>query len=327
MRVPVNLLSGFLGSGKTTLLNRLLADPAMADAAVLINEFGEVAVDHLLVDSIDDDIVVLESGCVCCSVRDDLGAALLSLAERQRDGAISPLRRVLLETTGIADPLPVCRQIMTDESLRHRYRNGPVLTIIDGVHGAATLDRHVEAVRQAVVADHLVISKVDLIDTIQCRVLKSRLHGLNPGAGLSHVSPDGDVAAVVGAMAARCSGADLPVALKEVPAVVRGSHDHRFSTFLLAWEEAVDWTDFSAWLGGLLGARGDQICRLKGLVNIRGEDAPILVQGVQQSFYPPQRLAAWPGTPRTELVLITMDLSRQAVMNSVADVLHLDCRS
>ena len=330
MSVPLTLLTGFLGSGKTTLLNRLLAAPSMADSAVLINEFGEAAVDHLLVDSIDDDIVVLESGCVCCSVRDDLTGALLSLAERQQDGVIPPLRRIILETTGIADPLPICRQIMNDGELSARYRTGPILTVIDGVYGPATLDRHLEAVRQAVIADHLIVSKVDMIDTRRRHDLQDRLYRLNPAATVSLCDPERDIEEMLKAVSDRAGSEAMLTRLQRCAArdphahAGGDTHDHRFDTFLLAWDEAVDWPEFNAWLEGLLTARGAQIYRLKGLVNISGE--PVLVQGVQQSFYPPKRLAAWPGERRTQLVLITRDLPRQALMNSVADVLNICCR-
>lgn len=328
MSVPVHLITGFLGSGKTSLLNRLLASPDMADSAVLINEFGETAVDHLLVENIDDDIVVLESGCVCCSVRDDLAGALQTLWAKREQGLIPSFRRVILETTGIADPLPVCRQIMTDELVTPYYSNGAIVTVVDGVYGQSNLDRHVESIRQIVVADHLVLTKVDLINRLELESLEKRLQGLNPSASISHrdaVSGTGDLLSGLSArqnpdqwLTARSSN-DLNQSSET-------GHDARFGSFCIRWREPVAWNDFTAWLEVLLLARGEQILRIKGMINQKGETLPILIQGVQHTVYAPVKLESWPGEPRTELILITQDFPKEAVVNSVHDVLGIGCQ-
>src|SRR5271170_1409838 len=179
---PVTVLTGFLGSGKTTLLRHLLATPQFADTAVLINEFGEIGLDHLLVGAVDDDIVLLQSGCICCTIRDDLKTAIRGLYDRRARGEIPNFRRLAIETTGLADPTPVLSTILHDPVLRHHFHLGNVVTTVDGVTGLADLDAHPETVKQAAIADRLVITKRDLAVPATVEALRAALRRLNPAA-------------------------------------------------------------------------------------------------------------------------------------------------
>ncbi len=321
------------------MLNQLLSSPALADTAVLINEFGEIGLDHLLVSAVDEDIVLLESGCVCCSVRDDFSAALLRLHEQRAAGNIPAFQRVILETTGIADPIAISELILADPDIARRYACRQILTIVDAVHGRSNLDRHIEAVKQVSVADRIILSKTDLCDQVQLDGVEERLQRLNPLAPRAYcgVKPvDPGILRTDGSADYTPQTSQLPplgdpggqagAAPREQPdaAAHEAAHDHRFATFSLTWPEAVQWEDFVAWLEGLLIVRGDSIHRVKGLLNVLGETQPLVIQGVQHSFYAPVTLTDWPdGKALTRLVFITSDFSKQAAMNSLETILDV----
>ena len=320
-------MTGFLGSGKTTLLNQLLSSPLLADTAVLVNEFGEIALDHLLVNSIDEDIVVLESGCVCCSIRDDFSSSLLTLHDKRKREAIPAFQRVILETTGIADPIAIAELILSDADIVQRYTCNHILTVVDAVYGQTNLDRYIEAVKQVSVADKIIISKTDLCDHTHLEGLEKRIHKLNPLASKSHSGPEpvnprilsGNHSAVTSWVNKKPPGQN-----NGMEEVTGASQDHRFSTFSLTWPEAVKWDDFVAWLEALLIARGDSIHRVKGLLNVHGEAQPVVIQGVQHSFHQPVKLDNWPaGKIKTELVFITSDFSKRAAVNSLQNILEV----
>lgn len=316
---PFIVITGFLGSGKTTLLNALLRKPGMSDTAVLVNEFGEIGLDQWLIEPIADDVVLLESGCVCCSVRDDLSASLASLLARRRAGIVPAFRRIALETTGIADPGPIAQLVLGDQELSAEIRLAGVTTVVDALLGERSLETHEECAAQVAMADRLVLSKLDLAEDGQVASLRKQLQAINSLAPIT--SSDLDAWDVDDFFRPN----DYCMASRAGMSTPHGRHAGRFTTFSLAWESPVDWPDFEAWLDGLLYARGEDILRLKGLLNVAGHDRPVVVQGVQHTIYPPAKLEGWPcGAPRSELVFITRDFSRDAALRSIEPFFNFD---
>lgn len=346
-RIPVTVLTGFLGAGKTTVLNHLLRQPQMDGCAVLINEFGEVGVDHHLVEKVDETLVVLDSGCICCSVQGDLVRALKGLFMRALRRELKGLRRVLIETTGLADPAPVIHTLMSDPFLAERYRVDGVVTAVDVTHALGQLEQHAEAVRQVSMADRLLLTKCDLADAAQQAAVAERIAQLNPTAGqiavrAGEVEPDAlfgcglydaagkhpDVAAWLGEEAVRAAqqrqSAAAPLWRKPgaKPAPVAGAtpvrHDANVRSFVLRFDAPLAWYPFSDALGLMLQLYGDNILRIKGLLNVEGDPLPRVLHCVQHSVYPLTSLSAWPDTPpyddrRSRLVFIVRHLAAEDV--------------
>lgn len=314
--IAVTVLTGFLGSGKTTLLNRLLDDPDLGQAAVLINEFGDVSIDHLLVEKIDETTVLLESGCVCCSVRGDLVEAMRELISKRADGRVPPFDRLVIETTGLADPAPIVHTLMSDPIIAGQYRLDGLVTCVDGLLGATTLDDHAEAVKQAAIADRIVLTKTDLADAADIAKLKTRLEAINPTAPI-----------FTGAVMAK----DLINAglfdERFVPhvehwlghdAIKHAHHDHahdsNIRTFVLEADGPLDFMVFQDWLETLLATQGANLLRMKGVLEVKDVDRPIAVHGVQHVFHPPAALENWDGVERvSRMVFITRGLGEGAV--------------
>ncbi len=345
--IPVTILTGFLGSGKTTLLNSLLERPELGDCAVLINEYGEAAIDHLLVRQIAEDVVVLDSGCLCCTVRGDLVTALRDLFLKRVKGEVSEFRRILVETTGLADPAPILHTLMADPLIGARYRLDGVVCTVDAVNGAKTLDANRESVKQAAVADRLLLTKLDLADPVEVEVLRRRLAGLNPGARLLAVTNgavdptdvldcglfDGstripDVARWLNdeAVAARQHGDHCGPECGHDHHHHHHDHDHHHGhadggrhdravqSFVVTFDQPVPWEPLVMALEVLVSTRGENLLRVKGIINARECDKPLVIHGVQHLFHPPVELPSWPdGDQRTRIVFITRDLSGPAV--------------
>ncbi|MBB4008902.1 CobW family GTP-binding protein [Allorhizobium taibaishanense] len=305
---PVNLLTGFLGSGKTTLLKRLLADPALAETAVLINEFGEIGLDHDLVETVDGDTVLLQSGCVCCTIRGDLADAVRTLHERRERGEIAPFRRVVIESTGLADPFPILSTLKADPVLRHHFRHGNVITTVDAVNGLAQLDTYGESARQVAIADRLVVTKTDMAEAAGQGNLAARLSAINPDAALV-LAADADFA---------------PARLLDDDASQRGDilqsasgfycespeetgHSGDFRSFVVTVDRPVDWTGFGLWLTMLLNRHGARVIRVKGILNIAGEERPVAIHGVQHLVHPPVHMAGWPSDDRRSRLVFIVD--------------------
>jgi G3E family GTPase len=330
--IPLTVLTGFLGAGKTSLLNRLVTDPALAETAVIINEFGEIGLDHLLVKPISDNVVLLQSGCLCCTMRGDLVDALEQLL-RDLDNGRAVFRRVILETTGLADPAPVLQTAMAHPYLVMRYRLDGVITVVDAVNGDATLDAQLEAVKQVAVADRIVLSKTDLLDTPKRRqgkdALLARLRALNPAAPILD-------AAAGEATPARLLACGLYDPERKIPDVARwlaaeayadadhhhhhhhhdgNRHDDRIRAFAFTADGAIPAAMLEMFLDLLRSVHGPNLLRLKGIVKLAETPAsPVVIHGVQHVFHPAVRLPHWPdGDERTRIVLITRDLEPEAV--------------
>jgi len=325
-RVPVTVLTGFLGAGKTRLLNALLRDPDLAETAVIINEFGDIALDHLLVEYVEDGVVMIGSGCLCCTMRGDLVDVLEKLL-RDRDNGRIAFRRVVIETTGLADPAPVLHTAMVHPYLTLRFRLDGVVTVVDAINGLATLGAHEEAVKQVAVADRLVLTKTDLLDSEERRAaaerLRARLRQLNPAAPLLD-------AAAGEAVAARLLDCGLFDPERKIPDVKRWlaaeaydsanaaathPHDDRIRSFSIASEAALPGSALDMFLDLVRSAYGDKLLRLKGVIRLAEmPERPLVVHGVQHVFHPPAALDAWPDDDhRTRLVVIARDVEPQAI--------------
>ena len=335
--IPVTLLTGFLGSGKTTVLNHVLKQPDMAATAVVVNEFGEIGLDHLLVERSSEDVVLLNSGCLCCTVRGDIVDTLTNLFVDRVKGKIPYFTRVAIETTGLADPAPILHTLMTDAIVAARYMLDGVVTTVDAVNGAGTLDKLPEAVKQAAVADRLLLTKTDLADSATRQEIEARLEALNPSATIVPVA-QGVVDPVrlfnIGFYDPATKSLDVRRWLRDEafasghvhdlphghdhPDVNR--HDDRIRAFCITRERPISWAALSAWLDGLATMRGDDLLRLKAIVALSDRpDQPVVLHGVQHLFHPPVLLPRWPSEDRRiRMVFITRDLPREAIETTLA---------
>ncbi len=330
---PVTLLTGFLGSGKTTLLNRLLAHPALHDTAVLINEFGAVSIDHLLVRQASENMTVLSNGCICCSVAGDMVQALRDLYFKRANNEVPMFKRVVIETTGLADPAPIMHTLIEMPLVAARYSLSGIVTTIDAMHGDAQLDEHIESVKQAAVADRIVITKSDTVAANVTLALRARLAALNPGARI--------VEAVSGAIdpamlfdtglyqpgaktpdvqAWLSAGAYQPITT--TGAVFRAlpthRHDQRIRAFCVTFDAPIVWQSLVDALEMLTELRSDCLLRVKGIVNVAGDLSPRAIHAVQHTIYPSARLPAWPDADHsTRIVFITRDLDEQFVRDTL----------
>ncbi len=326
--LPVSVLTGFLGSGKTTLLNRWLKDPALAGTAVLINEFGETGLDHQLVDTLDGAPVLLANGCVCCAIRDDLKEAILRLEARRLAGDIPAYRRILLETTGIADPAPILATLLNDQELRHHIRPGIVVTTVDAVNAHPELLAGRELAQQIAAADVLILTKTDLVPAADLRVLAAQLETLNPDADTRHVN-DAPATLLLGGDRTVEAAYSRPEAIQKSSHAgahrAEGIHAHGLTYRAIAVfpDEKLDWTTFGLWLSMLLHVHGRRILRVKGLLSIVGNDTPVVVNGVQHIVHPPYHLPAWPDEDRrSRLVFITDGLDPVVITESLDVFTH-----
>jgi len=342
-KIPVTILTGFLGAGKSTLLNRILKDPAMKDAAVIINEFGDVGIDHLLVESSGDSIIELSDGCLCCTVRGELVDTLANLMDAVQTGRVKLVKRVVIETTGLADPAPVMQAIMGNPVIAQNFELDGVVTVVDAVNGLQTLDNHEEARKQAAVADRLIVSKQSIAGGTDA--LMARLHGLNPRAAIMNADSDEAGSArifVNGLYDPGTKIADVRRWLHDEDEHEHEGHHHHdhghdhghhrhhhdhghehqdphdvnrhdasIRSFSIIEEKAIDPMALEMFIDLLRSAHGEKLLRMKAIIATSDRpERPLVLHGVQSIFHPPVRLPAWPDPEdrRTRMVLITKDL-------------------
>ena len=325
--IPVSVITGFLGSGKTTLLARLMRDPAMGRTAVIINEFGAIGLDHDLVETSDESFIQLSNGCLCCNVRSDLTLTLGEMATRRAQGKLPPFERVVIETSGLADPAPILHTLMTDRDLNGVYALDGVITVVDALLGLATLDRHEESRRQAAVADRIVITKTDLAGA-QVDAVRKRLSILNPGAQV--------VAAVHGAIApstlldgglydVKGKHPDVGAWLAHESAAPGGTRGHHhahtggIASFCVVRETPLHAVTLSLLLSALAENCGNDLLRMKGMVNVLEDPLrPAVIHGVQHVYHAPVWLPRWPSADRrTRMVFIGRNLAESWVRNLI----------
>ncbi len=309
--LPLHVVTGFLGAGKTTLINRLLRAPALADALVIVNEWGEVGLDHLLYEAIAGDVVLMPSGCLCCSLRGDLIDCLHDLLKRRDSGALAPFSRLVLETSGLSDPAPILHALLADPVLAHRTHLAGVTTLVDAVNGEGTLKAHREARRQVALADRIVVTKSDLVEAEDRHARLGRLR-----AAIAAINP---IASPFDGAAGEFDPEDFLAEPLGLPAHAIDAHEHSHSSAIRAYafveKQPIGAPTFARFLAALRELLGPRLLRLKGLVAIAEHpDEPLLIHGAQHILHAPRRLPAWPaGARETRIVLIVDGADPRAV--------------
>ncbi len=341
-RLPIAVITGFLGSGKTTLLNKLVQHPELKNSAIVINEFGAISIDHFLVDSATEDVIIMDNGCLCCTIKGDLVKTLQTLFTKRTCNQIPEFDRVIIETTGLADPAPIIHTLLDDPLLQTYYRLDSVITTVDCVYGLAQLDDHYETIKQAAVADRLILTKSDLVKPTEIEALKQRLQQLNPAA-LLITSIEGKIEQVAdlfnsGLYNPNTKSIDVqqwlqaevydnntnnqPIIHFQKPQKIdQMRYDQSIQSFCIEYHEPLSWTVLNRWFQQLIALRGKDLLRIKGIVNTIESDLPIIVQGVQHILQPPTTLPAWPTTDRkSQLVFITRNIDKR-ILEKMLDII------
>jgi G3E family GTPase len=316
---PVTVITGCLGSGKTTLLAKALKSPSMKNTAVLVNEFGKVGLDHHLLKRIDENTILLGGGCVCCTTRDDLVRGLKDLLDQSQLDNLNEIERVVVETTGLADPAPILFTILHDPVLQHHFYIDNVIVTVDAVNGQLHLDRQLESIKQVAVADKIIVTKTDIASSEELNELLVRLTTLNPSAEIitatfGEIDPE--------LLFNRSSRNHIKVDLGKKTRIAstsahEDSHTSDVRSISITFEEPLDWTAFGLWLSMLLHARGEDVLRVKGLVNV-GEEGPVVLNGVQHIIHPPDHLESWPSNDkRSKMIFIIRKIEQEDILRSL----------
>lgn len=350
--LPISLITGFLGSGKTTLLNQLLHQPSMQNTVVIVNEFGEMSIDHLLIKATTEDMMILEGGCVCCSVRSDLLNTLEELFHKRKCHEIPEFEQVLIETTGLADPAPILRTLINDSFIVRHYRLDQIITTVDALYGIQQLNDYDESVKQAALANHLILTKIDLVEANKLEILKQRLRRINPIALIHEINfhqqtlnattcfekkdynsetqqfdIDSWLQADVYLQHQNTIENSVPTPLTsqfdenchidDTHSPIR--HDAYIKTFCIEYHKPLHWITLERWIQQLTRLRGKDLLRVKGIAYTYETDLPVILQGVQHIFQPPVTLDNWPTLERrSQIVFITRNIEK----NMVEQVLH-----
>lgn len=323
-RIPVTLLTGFLGSGKTTVLNHLLRTPGMEGTAVVVNEFGDVGIDHELFVGSGETIVLLQNGCLCCAIRTDLVETLHDMLEQHLIGDVARLDRVVIETTGLADPTPVFHTLMTDQVLVSQFRLDAIVTVIDAAAGIETLDTQPEAVKQLAIADRVILTKTDLVEVERAQRTRERISTINPAAPIliaDHGKVDiNEITNIVAFDTATRSEA-ISEWLNDGAYDSNAGHNADVNSACLVLDKPLSLGTLDTWLDALTAQQGPDLLRMKGLINVEGKKGPLLVHGVQHVFHPPRELPEWPSDDRRSRIVLISRKLEQAQLQASLDFL------
>lgn len=337
-RIPVTVLTGFLGSGKTTLLQTLLNCKEGSQVAVMINELGEVALDHLFVQKLTESTIVLKNGCICCTIREDLQTGLRELIDGLYSKNISPFNRIVIETTGLADPTPIAMTLDGDLMLRRQVRLANIITTVDAIFGAEQIDNHEESLRQAGIADRIVLTKTDIATSKQISDIKEKIHKVNPMAMILDANKEKSLWHLlfdIDPFDPNTKSFEVRQWLKNLPDIKSADSKHHYhekyhndndniQTFSIQTEEPLNWTAFAIWLSALLHRHGKKILRIKGLLNIPGAFGPVVLNTVQSHITPPMHLDEWPDEDHSSrIVFIVQGLLPNMIRDSLDTFLEV----